>query len=266
MDPKKILIVEDNPIFSDELARCLEKGGFLIFTAPSIQKALEIIKTEKPDGISLDIQLEDSLGFNLINTIISDDYYNGALPNIIVVSSLISLQTIPTLHQHQIPYYDKTLPTFNCQMVLDYFTFALNGNSNRITLPTLKHEIPTTDMPFNTDNLRTLIEQRLDIYSFNRRPIAYQRLVDGVYYTLVPAENQANSLTSIFVDVLDVDFNAAFVGMKKLLIDTFRQNPDVFCDFYHKKSKAELQDLGIKVVPTPSDFIYHIVTEIKRGN
>ena len=35
-------------------------------------------------------------------------------------------------------------------------------------------------------------------------------------------------------------------------------------DFYHNKSKEELQDLGIKEVPTPSDFIYHIVTEIKR--
>lgn len=265
MSQKKLLIVEDNPVFSSELEKCLKNGGFLVFTASSVQKALEIIKTEKPDGISLDIQLEDSLGFNLINTLISDNYYNGTIPMIIVVSSLIGLQTIPILNQNQIPYYDKSLPTFRYEMILDYFIFGLKNNANSL-IPNIQPKEQTVPLMFNNDNLRNLIKQKLDVYGFNKRATAYERLVEGVYYTLLPAENQMNTLTSIFVDVLNVDFNTAFVSMKKLLIDTFKQNPKVFYDIYHKSSKEELLNSGLKEIPTPADFIYHIAEEIRKQN
>ena len=265
MGQKKVLVVEDNPIFSAELTKCLKQGGFLVLTAPSIQKALEIIKTEKPDGISLDIQLEDSLGFNLINDLISNGYYGGVVPTIIVVSSLIGLQTIPILQQNQIPYYDKSLPTFRCEMILDYFAFALKRTSNNSVPLGLKQVMSTVNVQFNNDNLRSLIEQKLEVYCFNKRAVAYSRLIDGVYYTLLPAENQANTMTSIFVDVLNVDFNTAFVGMKKLLIDTFRQNSDAFYNDYHKKSREELLKSGNKEIPTPSDFIYNIADDIKKN-
>jgi len=265
MEVKKLLIVEDNLAFSNELTHCLKNGGFAVFAASSVQQALEIVKTEKPDGISLDIQLADSLGFNLISAIEINNYYNGKMPVITVVSSLIGLQTIPILKQNQIPYYDKSLPTFRPEMILDYFTFALKANFNQ---PAFPRELPKlqTIPPTSTSDLKVLIKQKLDNYGFNKRATAYNRLTDAVYYTLMPTENQLHSLTSIFVDVLNTDFNTAFVGMKKLLIDTFKQNPQNFYDFYHKKSREELLQLGVKEIPTPSDFVYRIAEDVRKEN
>ena len=265
MEQKKILIVEDRPNFSNKLAKLFEKDGFSVFQSPSLQSALEIINKEKPDGISLDIQLEDGLGFNLISELITTDYYNGDMPVIVVVSSLIGLQTIPILNQHKIPYYDKSLPTFNPQIILDYFTFALqNLSTNSVSL---QHQQNKANVSISTETtneygLKSLIKQELDVYKFNIKTIAYKRLVESIYYTLIPAENQADSLISIFIDVLEVDYNAAFVGLKKLFSDSFKENPNVFYEFYHQKSKEDLLALDIKEIPTPSEFIHHIVKKL----
>lgn len=54
---KKILIVEDDPVVSSYLSDLLQDNGYATVTAQDGEKALEMTKSERPDLITLDIDL-----------------------------------------------------------------------------------------------------------------------------------------------------------------------------------------------------------------
>jgi DNA-binding LytR/AlgR family response regulator len=71
-----ILIVEDEPLIADDIAFILEDEGYnVVGKAIDTQEALDIVNTEKPDLILLDISLEgdDEDGIDLAN-IINNQY------------------------------------------------------------------------------------------------------------------------------------------------------------------------------------------------
>ena len=263
-EKNKILVIEDDFEFANELVTCLQAGGFDTLHTDNVDDALKIIEEVRPTGISLDIQLKGSLGLNILKTLTSETIYKDFTPVIIVVSSFIGPQTLPILQKYQIPHYDKTLPNFKYSFVLDSFAMYLDN-------PTISHTTSKIDINNSVplilptgDSLKKVIHQKLNIYKLDTRPIAYSRLVDSCYYMLMPDTLQNNSLTSIFVKILNVDYHTAFTGITRLLTDTFKRNPNVFYTFYHGMSEKELLQSKIKPVPTPSDFIYHIVTAIKK--
>ena len=45
---KSLLIVDDDNPFRERLARAMEKKGFEVFQAESVQKGVESVKTKKP--------------------------------------------------------------------------------------------------------------------------------------------------------------------------------------------------------------------------
>lgn len=264
-EKNKILVIEDDFKFANELVTCLKNGGFDTLHTDNVDDALKIIEEVRPTGISLDIQLKGSLGLNILKTLTSEKIYKDFTPVIIVVSSFIGPQTLPILQKYQIPYYDKTLPNFKYSFILDSFAIYLDNSTE--TSPTMNTINTSKSVPLELptgDSLKKVIHQKLNIYKLNTRPIAYSRLVDSCYYMLMPDTLQNNSLTSIFVEILNVDYHTAFTGITRLLTDTFKRNPNIFYTFYHGMSEKELLQSKIKPVPTPSDFIYHIVTAIKK--
>lgn len=63
---KKILIIEDEKILADLLAKRLEEEGYNIFLAPDGEEGLNKIKEEKPDLILLDIIMPKKGGFEVL--------------------------------------------------------------------------------------------------------------------------------------------------------------------------------------------------------
>ena len=57
MDAKKILLVEDNPVNRRLAEFLLRSQGYQVREATSAQEAFEILQTEHPDLIVMDIQL-----------------------------------------------------------------------------------------------------------------------------------------------------------------------------------------------------------------
>ena len=47
-DNKSLLIVDDDNPFRERLARAMEKKGFEVFQAESVQKGVDSVKTRKP--------------------------------------------------------------------------------------------------------------------------------------------------------------------------------------------------------------------------
>jgi len=62
---KKILIIDDEPEISQLIEKYLTRERFIVYTADTAGKALELLTLEKPDLIILDILLPDTDGIEL---------------------------------------------------------------------------------------------------------------------------------------------------------------------------------------------------------
>lgn len=63
---KKILFVEDEPTLQKAISEVLTQEGFQVFSALDGEKGIEMIKTEKPDLVLLDLILPKKDGFEVL--------------------------------------------------------------------------------------------------------------------------------------------------------------------------------------------------------
>jgi len=70
-DPKNktILVVEDNEVVANEVARILAESGFIVLQAADGEKALEICRSESVDLVLLDIVLPNMTGLQCYDEI-----------------------------------------------------------------------------------------------------------------------------------------------------------------------------------------------------
>jgi CheY-like chemotaxis protein len=59
---KKIMVVDDDPNIVDYLVTIFEDNGYATCTASDGRQALEVIKQEKPDLITLDLEMPEEWG------------------------------------------------------------------------------------------------------------------------------------------------------------------------------------------------------------
>jgi CheY-like chemotaxis protein len=60
--PKKILIIDDDPIVVKYLEAVFSDNGYETCTASSTMEGLDVVKKEKPDLITLDLQMPGEWG------------------------------------------------------------------------------------------------------------------------------------------------------------------------------------------------------------
>ena len=63
---RRLLIVDDDPIFRDRLARAMEKRGFVVVTAANEEGAAEAITQHQPTHAVLDLRLEKGFGLDIV--------------------------------------------------------------------------------------------------------------------------------------------------------------------------------------------------------
>jgi len=256
MDNNNILIIEDDLLFSNQVNDLFIKSGFNTKQTDNIDDALLIMTDFKPAGIYLDIQLNGPLGINLLKIILTENNYIDYVPFIIVVSSLITKQVSSILQQHQLPYYDKASSKFKIDHVVDSFTFLTKEPQRSNPFSHLADASMQNNM--SDDALKNQIHQRLSVFDFEINIAAYSHLVEAIFYYIRPPKNidlsTKNALSSIFIEVMDIDYHAGFTSVKRLIEKAFRKNSDVFLNVFPNIEKA----------PTVSDFIKHIVTDLRN--
>ena len=67
-DPS-LLLVDDDEIFLNRLARAMEKRGFDVQTSPTVAGALEMIGTRAPAYAVIDLRLEDGNGLDVVEAL-----------------------------------------------------------------------------------------------------------------------------------------------------------------------------------------------------
>ena len=83
---KKILIIEDEEILLELLAKKLDQEGYKVLTATDGEKGLEKLKKEKPDLVLLDIVMPKMGGFEVMAKI-QEDKELSKIPVIVISNS-----------------------------------------------------------------------------------------------------------------------------------------------------------------------------------
>jgi CheY-like chemotaxis protein len=66
----KILIIDDDPDFTETAQAMLEAGDYEVITAEDGKKGLEMVRDEEPDLIVLDVMMESMFeGFSVMSTL-----------------------------------------------------------------------------------------------------------------------------------------------------------------------------------------------------
>ena len=68
-DNKSLLIVDDDNPFRDRLARAMQKKGFEVFQAESVQKGIQSVIEKKPGFAVVDLRLADGNGLEVVKQI-----------------------------------------------------------------------------------------------------------------------------------------------------------------------------------------------------
>ena len=68
-DNKSLLIVDDDNPFRERLARAMEKKGFEVFQAESVQKGIDSVKAKKLGFAVVDLRLGDGNGLEVVKQI-----------------------------------------------------------------------------------------------------------------------------------------------------------------------------------------------------
>ena len=67
LDGKKLLIVDDDHVWLNQLSRAMTRRGLLVFEAQSVEEALNILTREKFDYGVIDLRLDDGDGLAIIS-------------------------------------------------------------------------------------------------------------------------------------------------------------------------------------------------------
>ena len=82
---KRILVVDDEPDVRNFLSACIEDAGFNVETAVDGVDALEKIKENMPDLMTLDMVMPRKSGINLMRTLRNNDEW-GKIPVIVITA------------------------------------------------------------------------------------------------------------------------------------------------------------------------------------
>ena len=97
--PKKILIIDDDPIVVKYLEAVFSDNGYETCTASSTMEGLDVVKKEKPDLITLDLQMPGEWGPRFYRQMMKNKKLKD-IP-VIVVSGLTGSQySIPKAAAH----------------------------------------------------------------------------------------------------------------------------------------------------------------------
>ena len=102
--PKKILVVDDEPHIIKYVSSFLEDNGYETCSAGNGVEALDVLKNEKPDLVTLDLQMPGDTGTRFYRNMTKDKEFKN--------TPVIIISGIPGRHlavSKDVPVYDKPI-------------------------------------------------------------------------------------------------------------------------------------------------------------
>lgn len=256
--PMKILIIEDDINDCNSFKKCAANRNDIEIVAmtDSDLEGLKLVKSKRPEGIVLDLELNnsatgsiDSLEF-LVNLKKLNLNYE---PIVIVTTHVNSKRTYEILHRNGVDlilYKDN--PKYSSEHVLNNFINLRNADIDY--KETSIEEIIQNE----EDKISNIINDELELIGVTAKLKGREYIHDAILYLVQDDSNKINVIQYL-VNKYKKSGTTITNGIQNAIIHAWRVTPVEDLEKYYT---ARINyETGI---PTPMEFIYYYVNKIKK--
>ena len=256
--PMKVLILEDDVNACNEFIQCINnRNDFdLIGITDSDVEALIYLQLRHPEGIVLDIELNNSVSGNTDSLEFLDNIKKLNLnysPIIIVTTHINSQRTYDILHKNGVDlilYKDQ--PKYSCSLVLNKF-LALRNMFSKSSVVSLQEDLIQTE-----NKISKLIYNELDLIGVSTKLKGRDYIHDSILYLIQNNDNKINVIQYL-TKIYKKSGNTITNGIQNAIIHAWRiSSLEDLSMHYTAKINYETG------IPTPMEFIYYYVDKIKK--
>lgn len=256
--PMKILIIEDDIDDCNNFINCIKsrKDVELVAITDSDVEGLKYVKLNRPEGIVLDLELNNSVGGNTDSLEFLSNLRKLNLkyqPIVIVTTHVNSKRTYEILHRNGVDLIlYKEHPNYSCNYVLNKF-ITLREVAPSKTIETLKEELKESE-----NKISDCIYHELDLIGVTPKLKGRQYIHDAILY-LIQNENSNINVIQYLTKVYKKSGNTITNGIQNAIIHAWRVSSiEDLMTYYTAKVNYETG------IPTPMEFIYYYVDKIKK--
>lgn len=256
--PMKLLILEDDVMACNDFINCIDsrKDIDLIGITDSDIDALKYVQLRHPEGIVLDVELNNSVSGNTDSLEFLNNLKKLNLnysPIIIVTTHINSQRTYDILHRNGVDlilYKDQ--PKYSCNLVLNKF-IALRNTVSKSSVASLQEDLKETE-----NKISELIYHELDLIGITPKLKGRQYIHDAILYLIQHSENSINVIQYL-TKIYKKSGNTITNGIQNAIIHAWRVSSiEDLSMHYTAKINYETG------LPTPMEFIYYYVDKIKK--
>ena len=255
--PMKILIIEDDINDCNNFISCIKNREDieLVAITDSDVEGLRYVKTKKPEGIVLDLELNNSKSGNTDSLEFLSDMRKLKLnyePIVIVTTHVNSKRTYDILHRSGVDlilYKDQ--PKYSCDLVLNRFIALRKPIANENA--TIEDEIKSAE-----EQIEFCINNELDKIGVTTKLKGRRYLHDAILY-LIQNEKSNISVIQYLTSIYKRSGNTISNGMQNAINYAWRVSPiEDLTTYYTARVNYETG------VPTPMEFVYYYARKIKE--
>ena len=256
--PMKILIIEDDINDCNNFINCVKKRNDIEIVAitDSDIDGLKYVKTKNPEGIILDLELNNSTSGNTDSLEFLSNLKKLNLkyePIVIVTTHVNSKRTYDILHRNGVDLIlYKDHPKYSCNHVLNNF---INLRQVASCKSTSSIEEAIED---NESKISDCIYHELDLIGVTAKLKGRQYIHDAILYLIQNEDNNTNVIQYL-TKLYKKSGNTITNGIQNAIIHAWRVSPiEDLTTHYTARINYETG------IPTPMEFIYYYKDKIKK--
>lgn len=256
--PMKILIIEDDINDCNNFKACAKNRDDIeiVEMTDSDIEGLKLVKSKRPEGIVLDLELNNSSTGSIDSLDFLSDLKKLNLnyePIVIVTTHVNSKRTYDILHRNGVDlilYKDN--PKYSSEHVLNNF-INLRKAGDACNPKTIEEELEDEE-----NKISYLINDELELIGVTSKLKGREYIHDAILYLVQDDSNKINVIQYL-VNKYKKSSTTITNGIQNAIIHAWKITPpDDLMKYYTARINL---DTGI---PTPMEFIYYYVNKIKK--
>lgn len=257
-NPMKILIIEDDINDCNSFRNCVKerKDIEIVAITDSDIEGLKYVKTKQPEGIVLDLELNNSFAGSTDSLEFLSNLKKLHLnyePIVIVTTHINSKRTYDILHRNGVDLIlYKDHPKYSVKHVLNNFINLRKAN--------VKYKVTSIEeiLKNEEEKISNLINTELDWIGVTAKLKGREYVYDAILYLIQDDKNKINVIQYL-TNKYKKSGTTITNGIQNAIIHAWRVTPIEDLEKYYT---ARINyETGI---PTPMEFIYYYVNKIKK--
>lgn len=258
LQPMKLLIIEDDVDDCNKFIECVNKRDDfkIVALTDSDIEALGLIKTKRPEGIILDLELNSGHSGNAEALDFMDELKNLKLdynPIVIVTTHVNSKRVYKMLHESNVDLIlYKDHPCYSCDYVLNVFS-KFRRESKGTTVTQISDELKESQ-----NKVSEYIYNELDLIGITSKLKGREYIHDAILY-LIENGNSGTNVIRYITKIHKKSESTINNGIQNAIIHAWRRSSiEDLTKLYTARINYETG------VPTPMEFIYYYTDKIKK--